>query len=137
MEELLVSKSGAPFPSWMKWFAFAVGIVLVGDGMRVFMFHKILVGVFVLYVSGYEKRIALTTDGLVRTAGSWFRKSQTTLPWSEITHVAFSYRGKRMMGFFEKEITGWKVLFSRDDEPAVREILKEYIPDVEVESLGA
>ena len=50
VEELLVSLTGTPFPKWMKWFALVVGILLVGDGMRSFAFHKILVGAVLAYV---------------------------------------------------------------------------------------
>jgi hypothetical protein len=36
-----------------------------------------------------------------------------------------------MLCFFERDVTGLKVLFDRDDEPEVRRILDQYIPDVE------
>ncbi|AER67118.1 hypothetical protein Tlie_1390 [Thermovirga lienii DSM 17291] len=136
MKELLVSKSGTPFPSWMKWFALAVGIFLVADGMRVFEFHKIFVGVVVAFISGYQKRLYVSSEGLVRENGSWFRKYKTVLPWEEIKHVGLVKRGNRMMAFFERDITGWKVLFDAEDEPKLRAILAEYIPDVEIGEVG-
>ena len=50
--------------------------------------------------------------------------------------MTLAFRGDKMMAFFEVETTGWKVLFSRDQEERVRDILDEMIPDVEVADLG-
>ncbi len=136
MEELLVSRSGTPFPKWMKWACLAVGIMLVADGMRSFMFHKILVGAVLAYISGYEKRIFLSPEGVVRQTRTWITGHSTMLPWDEVQHVGFAYRGSKMQCFFEKDITGWKVLFERSDEPEVRRILDLYIPDVETTVVG-
>ncbi len=136
MEELLVSRSVTPFPKWMKWMVLIVGILLIGDGMRSFMFHKILVGAVLAYISGYEKRIVLSPEGVVRQTRTWITTHSTTLPWDEVQYVNFAYRGSKMMCFFEKDVTGLKVLFDRDDEPEVRRILELYIPDVETGVVG-
>lgn len=132
MEVLLESQSRTPFPKWMKWIAFAVGFLLVADGMRIFASYKILVGATVLYISGYTKRIYLTEEGIVREIGSWIRRSRSVLRWGEVQYVGLAKRGSKMMAFFEKDITGWKVLFNADDEPRLREILGNYAPDVEI-----
>ncbi len=137
MEELLVSRSVTPFPKWMKWMALLVGILLIGDGMRSFMFHKILVGAVLAYVSGYDKRIVISPDGIVRQTRTWITSSSTLLPWNEIKYVNFAYKGSRMMCFFEKDVTGLKVLFERSDEPEIRRILAKYIPEVETGVVGA
>ena len=136
MEELLVSRSGTPFPKWMKWMGLAVGLLLVGDGMRSFMFHKILVGAVVAYVSGFDKRIFLSPEGRVRQTKTWLGGHLTVLPWEEVRHVGFAYRGSKMLCFFEQEITGLKVLFDRSDEPEVRRILALHIPEVETAVVG-
>lgn|GEM_PF-145905 len=135
-EILLESQSRTPFPRWMKWIAFAVGFLLVADGMRVFAFHKILVGAVVLYISGYTKRIYLTEEGVVREVGSWIRRNHTVLDWNEIQHVGLAKKGSKMMAFFEKDVTGWKVLFNTEDEPRLREILSTFAPNVEVGIVG-
>ena len=137
MEEILLeSHSRTPFPRWMKWIAFVVGFLLVADGMRVFAFHKILVGAIVVYISGYTKRIYLTEEGVVREIGSWIRRSSTVLGWDEIQYVGLAKRGSKMMAFFEKDVTGWKVLFNTEDEPRLREILSTFVPNVEVGIVG-
>lgn len=131
LEELLVSRSGTPFPKWMKWMGLAVGILLVGDGMRSFMFHKILVGAVLAYVAGYDKRILISTEGVVRQTRTWLGSRSTLLPWEDIQHVGFAYRGSKMQCFFEQGVTGLRVMFDRSDEPEIRRILDLYIPDVE------
>jgi len=136
LEELLVSRSGTPFPKWMKWMGLAVGLLLVADGMRSFMFHKILVGAVVAYVSGYDKRIFLSAEGVVRQTRTWLGGHTTLLPWDEIQHVGFAFRGSRMLCFFEKDVTGLKVAFDRSDEAEVRRILELYIPEVETAVVG-
>jgi hypothetical protein len=113
-----------------------VGFLLVADGMRVFAFHKILVGAIVVYISGYTKRIYLTEEGVVREIGSWIRRSRTVLGWDEIQYVGLAKRGSKMMAFFEKDVTGWKVLFNTEDEPRLREILSTFVPNVEVGNVG-
>jgi len=136
VEELLVSRSVTPFPKWMKWTALAVGILLIGDGMRSFMFHKILVGAVLAYISGYEKRIVISPEGVVRQTRTWITSHSALLPWSDIQFVNFAYKGSKMMCFFEKDVTGLKVLFDKADEPEIRRILQHYIPDVETGVVG-
>ncbi|HPC75730.1 MAG: hypothetical protein WBJ42_03245 [Thermovirgaceae bacterium] len=136
VEELLVSLTGTPFPKWMKWFALVVGILLVGDGMRSFAFHKVLVGAVLAYVSGFDKRIVLSPEGIVRQTRTWITRHSTTIPWGEVQYVNFAYRGSKMMCFFERGVTGIRVLFDRSDEPEVKRILGRYIPDVETGTLG-
>lgn len=135
-EMLLESQSKTPFPRWMKWIAFVAGFLLVADGIRVFAFHEMLVGAIVLYISGYTKRIYLTEEGLVREVGTWIMRNHTVLGWNEIQHVGLAKRGSKMMAFFEKDVTGWKVLFNTEDEPRLREILSTFIPHVDVEIIG-
>lgn len=38
------------------------------------------------------------------------------------------------MVFIERDTMGWKVLFGRDQIPALREIFAKYIPDVEIDT---
>jgi hypothetical protein len=132
MTELLESQSKTPFPKWMKWAAFIVGFLLIVDGIRTFSFYTVLVGAIVLYISGYSKRIYLSDEGIVRETGSWVRKSRSVLGWQDVQYVGLAKRGTRMMAFFEKDITGWKVLFNADDEPKLREILGKYRPEIEI-----
>lgn len=136
MEELLVSRSGTPFPKWMKWMGLVAGILLVADGMRGFEFHKILVGAVLAYVAGYDKRIFISPEGVVRETRTWIAARSTLLPWEEIQYVNFAYRGSKMFCFFERGVTGLRVLFERSDEPEIRRILDLYIPDVETSVVG-
>jgi hypothetical protein len=132
MAELLESQSKTPFPNWMKWAALIVGFLLIVDGIRTFAFYTVLVGVIVLYISGYTKRIYLSEEGIVKETGSWIRKNRSVLGWQDVQYVGLAKRGTRMMAFFEKDITGWKVLFNAEDEFKLREILGKYRPEIEI-----
>jgi hypothetical protein len=133
MDDVVLSRSGTPFPKWMTWIILAVGLLLIADGMRSFAFHKLFVGVCCAYASGYRKSMFLNHEGVVRESGTWFGKRREVLPWSEVKFVTLAFRKKEMMAFFERDITGWKVLFGREQEAEVRSMLERNIPDIEVD----
>lgn len=136
VQALLESLSGTPFPKWMKCLAIGVGLLLIVDGMRIFAFHKALVGVIVLYIAGYEKRIFLSDEGIVREVKTWVRNNRSILRWEDVKYVGLARRGSRMMAFFEEDVTGWKVLFKSGDESRLREIVERHAPDVEIGVVG-
>ena len=87
MEELLVSLTGTPFPKWMKWFALVVGILLVGDGMRSFAFHKILVGAVLAeqHDAWAEQRRYIGLDVLTRCRAALTDPAQPADPTQEVS----------------------------------------------------
>lgn len=133
MEDIVLSRSGTPFPKWMSWLVLVVGLLLVADGMRDFAFHKLFVGACCAYAAGYRKKMYLADEGIVRESGTWFRKGREVLPWDEVKFVTLAFKGKEMMAFFERDITGWKLLFDREQEAEVRKMLARKIPKVEVD----
>lgn len=133
MDDVVLSRSGTPFPKWMSWIVIVVGLLLVADGMRTFAFHKLFVGACCAYAAGYKKKMYLSDEGIVRESGTWFHKGREVLPWGEVKFVTLAFRGKEMMAFFERDITGWKVLFGREQEEEVRAMLGRQIPTVEVD----
>ena len=40
------------------------------------------------------------------------------------------------MAFFERGVTGWKLLFRRDQEEPLRGLIRRKIPQVEVDTVG-
>jgi hypothetical protein len=58
------------------------------------------------------------------------------LLWQDVKSVTLAFRGKNMMALFEVEATGWKVLFSKDQEQEVRDVLDEMLPDVVIDVLN-
>ncbi len=133
MDDFVLSRSGTPFPKWMTWLILVVGLLLIADGMRSFAFHKLFVGVCCAYASGYKKSMYLNEEGIVRESGSWFRRGREVLAWKDVKFVTLAFKGKEMMAFFERDITGWKLLFDREQESEVRTMIDRWIPDVEVD----
>jgi hypothetical protein len=138
---LLETKSGTPFPEWMRWLFGAIGIYLLGDSLRRFLtvkslsFHALFVGGAVLYACGYRKRIYLSEEGIVRETRTWMNRNREVFPWNELAHVGLAFRGNQMMAFFERDIFGWKVLFERSQEETLRKILGEFAPKVEITTI--
>lgn len=141
MPVLLESRTKTPFPEWMRWLFFAIGIYLLGDSLRRFLMvrsltlHAFFVGAAVLYACGYRKRVYLSEEGIVRETRIWVNRNREVFPWNEVAYVSLAFRRKEMMAFFERGILGWKVLFDREQETLLREILKEHCPGIEVNTL--
>jgi hypothetical protein len=133
----------------MRAVSFAVGLFLLADGLRLYLsatleagfnrfFPYLIVGGALLYFSGFKKRIFLSPEGVVRESKSWTGSTSQLLPWKDVAHVTVAFRKNQMMCFFERRegVTGIKVLFDRDQEEAIRNILATYCPTVEVNTLS-
>ena len=122
----------------MRWTFGVIGVYLLGDSLRRFLMfkgmtvHALFVGAAILYACGYRKRIYLTEEGIVRETKTWLNRNREVFPWAELGHVGLAFRRKQMMAFFERDILGWKVLFDRSEEEALREILGKYSPGIEI-----
>jgi hypothetical protein len=86
-----------------------------------------------VYGAGISKKLYLSEAGVIREMHSWGRVLRRVLPWGDVRRVSLAYRGAHVMAFFDAGATGWKVLFSEDQEGTLLDILDEYIPDVEIE----
>jgi hypothetical protein len=133
-----------PMPLWMSAAAVTLGIILEYKAVRGFAamgadygaMMNMTMGLVCIYGAGISRRLYISSEGVVREMHSWGRVLRRVLPWSDVSYVSLAFRGDKMMVFFEVDATGWKVLFSRDQENAVLDVLDEMIPDVEVEVLG-
>jgi hypothetical protein len=130
-------------PKWMSAAAVAMGIVLeyralsvlLSEGIEYGAMLNMTLGLVCVYGAGISRRLYISREGVVREMHSWGRVLRRVLPWDDVNYVSLAFRGNKMMAFFEVDTTGWKVLFSKDQEGAVMKVLDEMIPDVEVEVL--
>jgi hypothetical protein len=131
-----------PTPKWM----FAAGMILGlflefmaissfwRDGLDGKAALDMFLGAVCIYGSGISRKMYLSDIGIIRETHSWGRIVRRVTPWKDVKHVSLAIRGDKMMAFFEIGLKGWKVLFSKDQEPLVRGILDEMLPDfVDVE----
>lgn len=147
LEELTVlasSVTSKPMPKWMSAAAIAFGVVFLVTAYRAYaasglvgkVVYNLFVGTVCLYGAGISRRLYLSDVGVVREMHSWGRITRRVLPWDDVRHVSLAFRANSMMAFFEVDVTGWKVLFSREQEREVREVLEEMLPDVDVAIIG-
>ena len=141
---LLESRISRSYPQYLFVLMFVFGLLLLSNSLYDICrrlpprdaISKAAVGGACLYASRFRKRIYLAPDGIVKETESWFTRNETLLPWEEVLHVTLAFRKNEMLALFERGVTGWKVPFDAHQEQALRKILKEYIPEIEVGTLG-
>jgi hypothetical protein len=127
----------------MLAFAVVLGLFALVTACRVYsaegltgkVVYNLVVAVICICGVGISKRLYLSDVGIVRETHSWGRVIRRVLDWDDVRHVSIARRPKNIMVFFEVGFTGWKVLFARDQEAEVLDIIDDMIPDVEVEFL--
>jgi hypothetical protein len=134
-----------PMPKWMAAAGITLGLLMGFKACSSFYYgglsreaaRDMLLGIICVYGSGISRKIYLSDVGIIREMHSWGRILRRVTPWDDVKHVSIEFRADKMMAFFEIGIKGWKVLFSRDQEPLVRDILDEMLPaDVDVATIG-
>ena len=130
-------------PLWMKAFIGAVGVLLLGTAMRGYLtgsgdslVAKLFVGAACLYALGFDKKMYVADEGIVKETKTWLNRNREVFPWDEVKFVTLAFRGGNMMAFFERGVTGWKLLFRRDQEELMRALIRRKIPQVEVDTVG-
>ena len=142
---LLDSKVSETTPRSLRLCMLVCGVLLFGSSFYEMSrlektirdtFPKLIIAVACTYAYGFRKKIYLAPEGIVRETQSWFSRNEDTLPWEQIRHVTLAFRRNDMLVLLEKGTMGWKVPCRREDETALRTILKEHLPNVEIETLG-
>lgn len=126
------------FPKWMRFFSFVIGFLLIGDGMRrfavpseardlhAFMMY-FLVGAACLLITGYSRKLALDSEGLVREINIWGRLTrQSLISWGQIEKVIFVERKYAFLVCFEGEGKGFRMQINRKDNGAVQNLIDRY-----------
>ena len=137
----LSAQSAVPFPKWMKFVSVFLGVFLIAEGARGFVapsgrgaylaFPYFLVGAMCMYIFGYDKRLYLDREGIVRETILWGRVRRDVTSWSEIVGVAIRPVNGQILAFFRKGEKGWRMRFSSEQD--LRVFLKNVVPDVPVE----
>ena len=144
-EVLLDSKASVTTPRSLRLCMLLCGVLLFGNCFYEMFrlgktiqdtFPKLIVAVACTYACGFRKKLYLAPEGIIRETRNWFTRNEDTLPWEQIRHVTLAFRRNDMLALFEKGTMGWKIPCNRQDEAALRAILKKHIPNVEIETLG-
>ena len=127
-------------PWWMSALAIVFGFAflyaaykdITAGKFEAALAYNLFIGIVCVCGARINRRLYLSDVGIVRELNSWGRVTRRIVPWEEIRHVTLAFRRGKLMAFFEVDTTGWKVLFSSDQESVIRDILDDRIPDVEV-----
>lgn len=87
-----------------------------------------LVACMAFFVIGYRKLIYVSQDGMVKETHTWLSHHRELLKWSEVKYITIMYKVGHAMVFLERDALGWKVLFTKEQIPELREIFKKYLP---------
>ena len=92
--DILPAESSASFPKQMKYLSVLLGVFLMAEGVRGFVspsgrgaylaFPYFLVGAVCMYIFGYDRRLFLDREGVVRETAIWGRVLRDVTPWSSI-----------------------------------------------------
>lgn len=140
LECLLKSKSSRINDRWKLLTYGALAVYFAVSGAMIFMrdgfTQKVAVNAFLclcsVAVTKFEKKIYASPIGFVKETHTWFSHHREVLSWSEIRHVTLVTKGLGLTAFLEKDITGWKLIFSRNDMAVLDGLFKKYAPKVKV-----
>ena len=139
--DIFPAESIASFPKWMKYLSVLLGVFLMAEGVRGFVspsgrgmylaFPYFLVGAVCMYIFGYDRRLFLDREGIVRETVIWGRVLRDVTPWSSIVGISMTPAKGKVLAFFRKGTTGWRMRFSSEEE--LRSFLEDVAPDVPME----
>ena len=139
--DIFPAESIASFPKWMKYLSVLLGVFLMAEGVRGFVspsgrgmylaFPYVLVGAVCMYIFGYDRRLFLDREGIVRETVIWGRVLRDVTPWSSIVGISMTPAKGKVLAFFRKGTTGWRMRFSSEEE--LRSFLEDVAPDVPME----
>lgn len=139
--DILPAESSVSFPKQMKYLSVLLGVFLMAEGVRGFVspsgkgaylaFPYFLVGAVCMYIFGYDRRLFLDREGVVRETAIWGRVLRDVTPWSSIVGISMTPAKGKVLAFFRKGTTGWRMRFSSEEE--LRSFLEDVAPDVPME----
>lgn len=141
---LCESAASKPMPWWMSVLAILFGIIflhaaykdIVSGKFEAELAYNLFIGFVCVCGARINRKVYLSDIGIIRELDCWGRVTRRIVQWDDIRHVTLAFRRGRLMAFFEIDTTGLKILFSAAQGSDVRDILDEYIPDVEVTDLS-
>ena len=142
LEKLLVSKNGRS-TSYLRSGAFvAIGIYLLwstwwryNHGITENWQWNLLLGFCSFFVVNYRKLVYVSPNGFVKETHTWITHYREELKWNEIKFITIMYRRDEAMVFLEQDVLGWKLLFDKDQIPAMKNLLAVHAPKIEINEM--
>ncbi len=136
MTELYSLPEGVTLPLRIRILGAAVGISAAGYGMASFLsgggmsqvIIPIFLGAFIVYFSGYSKKLFFSSEGLCRDKIFWGQAKREIIPWQDIADIKVILNKGRNIYVIPNSLKGsWPFTFSRESEEEVIAFLKKHI----------
>lgn len=143
LERLLVSKSGTAANNYKTAAFAAIGVYLIGGtlwryyslGIADKALPNIILGFASFFALKYQKLVYVSPLGMVKETHTWITHHREIMKWEEMQFITFMHKQGATMVFLERDVLGWKVLFEKDQIDDLKKILKQYIPDIEINEI--
>ncbi len=140
LECLLESRSSSAVRGWKRFTFGALAVYFAASGIVEFLNsgagQKAVLIAFLCVCAAlamkFEKRIYASPIGFVKETSTWFSRRREVLAWNDIRYVTLVTKGTGLTAFLERDVTGWKLLFARNDAAALDTLFKRYAPKVKV-----
>ena len=136
MTELYSLPEGVTLPLRIRILGAAVGISAAGYGMASFLsgggmsqvIIPIFLGAFIVYFSGYSKKLFFSSEGLCRDKIFWGQAKREIIPWQDIADIKVILNKGSNIYVIPNSLKGsWPFIFSRESQEDVIAFLKKYI----------
>ncbi|MCE5201918.1 MAG: hypothetical protein LLF78_05360 [Synergistaceae bacterium] len=141
MTQSVEASAGTKLPLWVKLTGSAMGILFTGFGMSRFLsagpmrevFIPIVTGAIMIYVSGYERRLFLNTEGFCRETSFWGQSKRDFVSWDDVADVrVILNKGKKIYVLPHAVREAWPLTFSIEQKDEVLCLLKECIAEEDI-----
>ena len=136
MTELYSLPEGVTLPLRIRILGAAVGISAAGYGMASFLsgggmsqvIIPIFLGAFIVYFSGYSKKLFFSSEGLCRDKIFWGLAKREIIPWQDIADIKVILNKGSNIYVIPNSLKGsWPFIFSRESQEDVIAFLKKHI----------
>ncbi len=136
MTELYSLPEGVTLPLRIRILGAAVGISAAGYGMASFLsgggmsqvIIPIFLGAFIVYFSGYSKKLFFSSEGLCRDKIFWGQAKREIIPWQDIADIKVILNKGSNIYVIPNSLKGsWPFIFSRESQEDVIAFLKKHI----------
>jgi divalent metal cation (Fe/Co/Zn/Cd) transporter len=142
VEKVIYSKARAPFPKWARFFIIFLGLLILSYSIKTFFnldidqlkltFPYTVVGVTCIFIAGFEKQLAVSTEGLMKIYRSWGMSGKDIIPWSEVVQVDAKESDHKAILLFKTSKKGMMGEFPREGLEEIRKTLHKIDPPVDV-----
>lgn len=141
MAELYSLPEGINFPLRIRILGAVAGISAAGYGMSAFLsgggmsqvILPIFLGFFVVYFSGYSKKLFFSSEGVCRDKIFWGQAKRETIPWQDIADVKVILNKGSNIYVIPNSLKGsCPFIFPREMEKDVISFLKKHIDAADI-----